>query len=99
MVTLGSANAGQLTKPFAVTITVIASCSVLIADTIPGHSIGLLTGSAMDISNLVRGQCAKRISLRLGFHRGSGRGTTLSGGLAGGNTPGTTISTRDRKVP
>lgn len=85
LVTLGSASAGELTKPLAVTVTVIASCIVLIADTIPGHSIALLTGSAMDISNLVRGQCARRTTLRVGFHRGSGGGTTLSAGLACGD--------------
>jgi spore coat protein U-like protein len=96
LVTLGRANAEQLTKPLVVTVTVIASCIVSIADTIPGHSIALLTGSAMDISNLVRGQCGKRTSLRVGFHHGSGRGTTLSAGLAGGNARDNSLYTRSK---
>ncbi len=96
LVTLGSANAGQLTKPLAVTATVIASCIVSIADTIPGHSIALLTESAMDISNLVHGQCGKRTSLRVGFHRGSSRGSTLGAELASGNARGSSPYTRSK---
>ena len=72
-------------SPLAVTLTVVFSCVVSVAEPIPGHSIDLITEAMMDGLNLIRACCDNRAVRRVEVVNGTNKDMTESDGIAAAN--------------
>ena len=73
-----SAHANPSTKPLAVTVTVLASCCVSLPRVVADNSADVQARLEMEVSNLVRGCCAKATPFLTSVEAAYGKGKTGS---------------------
>jgi hypothetical protein len=81
-----SANAKQAAKPLGVTTTVVNSCSLAVARTIPEKSVALIYSALMDTSELVRARCREGTVWRVEVDKSTREGVMKSVENSGSGT-------------
>lgn len=71
-----SANAKQVAPPpLAVITTVVNSCSLAVARTIPEKSVDLISSGLVNPSNLIRARCREGVVWRVEIDKGTSEGS------------------------